>query len=198
MSPEEQRAFPIDTYLNFFKSFFILLAIGYFVGGLILKYLSSPPIYISYTVLSPCVAFIYFLFKSRRFSKKTLLINIITIGLSLFTLFTAIAIQRGFSPSIVSQSAKALHINGMYSTTILLEDIQQINVRAVPPIKKKLNGFSYKNYRKGHFITTSGDTVLLYTTSNSDSCIYIQSSLNHYYLDFNDKFLAEIQQAIKN
>ncbi len=91
----------------------------------------------------------------------------------------------------------ALHVSGMYSTTIPYGNIGQLTVeQQLPRLKLRTNGFSLGATKIGHFLTKDNQKVMLFAHSYG-CCIKIVCRNDKTYY-FNYKQTADTMKAFES
>lgn len=148
------------------------------IGGFIGIFSKLQIVYFLFLILPICFAAI--LAYSRRgnitnqkASKSTILTTIIVAIIIIATPF----IYTIKTDLEVNLSDSKIEIAGQYGQVIKIQDISEVELcQSLPEIDIKTNGFALANTCIGHFRTTEGKNVVLFTHSNN---CFIRISLNN-------------------
>ncbi len=118
----------------------------------------------------------------KKNKKAIIAILVIILIMSLPVLYTFI------SGLDVTVSDKEISIGGLYGTTIPLNEIKKMRLcSSVHDISMKTNGFALAKTRLGHFRTTKGEGIMLFTHSDSYFICIVRTNGATYYLSSKDK-----------
>jgi hypothetical protein len=128
--------------------------------------------------LYPIVAYLFFVWKSMKMdigvsaknSKGALVVLVITI------LFVVIVSWKGFKANTIEISNAEVHIGGVYSCTIPIDQISSVQLLdKLPKIKSKRNGYAMGKVQKGHFTMKDLGKATLFIQGNYYNVLFIQS-----------------------
>lgn len=208
MSEEEREQFDLNSYISYFRNFHIFLGISLFVIGSAIFYFVNSDWSGIFMGTYPILAYIYFIWKGRQFSKvndkkqtkKT------TVALSfLFVVFIAIGAMFFYSlqDNQIEISDTTIRITGAYGMDLKTNEIQSIElVNSLPEISTKTNGFALQTIKKGYFKTKNGENVKLLINSAEQPIISITTIDNQkiYYSskdNSDQKIFDQLKDEIK-
>lgn len=202
MSEAERNAFDINSYISFFRRFYIFLGVSLFVIGVILIYLINENAAIAFLVIYPIVAHFYSISKSVTYykgvnSKKSKWAYIV-LGATL--VFVVILFSTGNRESELTFDSQKIEIKGMYGEVLTPDQIKSIElVNELPEIVLRTNGFSSGTVNKGYFDTKSKENVKLIINSDQKPLILITNIKGKkIYYSAKSKPNEEIFNALKN
>lgn len=175
LSKEKQAQIDIKPLLAYFRKFHLFLGISCIVLGLILTYVFNEVVGGAFIVIYPCLAYIYFVITSTKYSeglnskrKNTVAIFILVATL----LFVVGLLGYGLKEHTISIAPDAVEIHGTYGEVLLPSEIARIElVHKLPKITFKSNGFAMGSVKKGYFKTEAGERVKLIL--NADNKPYL-------------------------
>lgn len=175
MSEAERRSFDLEGYVPFFRRFHRWLGLSFLSGALLLHYFGDVDAAGVFVGVYPILAYIYFLWASRRFYRPVKVTNDFasgdsapvatykttsTIGIWVLvgSLVLVIGLMiAGFKEDRLTIQAGSLKFSGMYGETIPLSDIQSVTLLdTLPRITMRENGFALGRASKGYFRAASG------------------------------------------
>ena len=185
MSDEpEQRALD-EVWLNKMSRYLTIANIVTLTGGLIGIIFDLQILYYVSLVL-PLILALLFVYIQRKGAKGEKKKNVAVIATLIFTiLLISLPVFYTFNSDLTD---KELTIGGLYGLDIPLQEIKEMSLcQSLPAISTKTNGFALAKTRVGHFRTTTGEDIMLFT--HSDSCFLRITRTNGvtYYLSSKDK-----------
>lgn len=116
--------------------------------------------------------------------KKTAIITILTALILLICLPVFYTVQNDLDVTI---SDDKISISGLYGQDIPLQEIKETKLcTSLPDISIKKNGFDLAKTRLGHFRTTAGEDIMLFTHSDSCYMRIVKTNGTTYYLSSKD------------
>jgi len=179
MGDEERKKVDIKAFILYFRRFHIFLGISFFILGIVLTYFINENAGGIFLAVYPILAYIYFLWTSKRYSKG-LYATMNKIGV--FMLFGVLILVIGLLGSGSKENEMIINpqfieIKGMYGEVISYDQIQSIElVPQKPIIVWKTNGFALGTIQKGYFKTDKGEIVKLMLNSDRKPLILITIS----------------------
>src|SRR5690554_5130250 len=178
LSKEKQAQFDIKPLLAYFRKFHLFLGISCIVLGLILTYVFNEVVGGAFIVIYPCLAYIYFVITSTKYSeglnskrKNTVAIFILVATL----LFVVGLLGYGLKEHTISIAPDAVEIHGTYGEVLLPSEIARIElVPELPKITFKSNGFALGKINKGYFKTEAGERVKLILNADNKPYLLIE------------------------
>lgn len=176
MSVEERKKVDISSFVPYFRKFHIFLGISFLTGGLIANFLISEVAGGIFLGTYPILAYIYFIWNSRKFSSglntSSYKVGIYVLAATL--IFVLVLFGYGFKENQLLISNDSIEFTGPYGEKLANEDIQSIElVNNLPEIKFKRNGFALGSINKGYFKTEEGVIIKLLLNSDSYPIILI-------------------------
>lgn len=221
MSEEERRGFDLEGYIPFFRRFHWFLGLSFLAGGFGLYYLVDVDVAGIFLGVYPILAYIYFLWASRRFYRtageagsagssgaiKSSIVGIwVLVGSLVFVLgIMALGYQEdrltvqtlSGNPTSSEIQEFSIRIGGMYGETIPLSDIQSIALLdTLPKITFRENGFALGRISKGYFRTADKERVKLILNARKPPYILITKTNGRkiYYSARSGSTLEQYQQ----
>ena len=194
MSEEERRGFDLKGFIPFFRRFHLWLGLSFLVIGTGLYYLVDVDAAGIFLGVYPILAYIYFLWANRRFSRSLATSANDATRLSFGTgyktgmwilvgslIFVLGLMGLGYKEDRLTVQASghaseqaSLRIAGMYGETILLSEIQRIElVDELPKITSRENGFAMGRISKGYFRSADKKRVKLILNTRTPPYILI-------------------------
>ena len=201
MTEEEQKTIDIKSFIPFFRNFHIFLGLSSLVFGLAIYYFISKDAVGVFLGIYPILAYIYFIFKSAKYSNKpqtkATKIGIVLLLGVLFFLVGMFAL--GFKEDKLIINSKAIQIEGSYSEKILPSEIESIVlVESLPKIKMKTNGFALETIKKGYFKTEAGEKVKLILNSDQKPILlFTKTDGKQIYFSSKKRSNSEIFEEVK-
>jgi len=177
MTEQERTQFDLIRFIIFFKRFHLYLGFSFFVFGLLLSYINESIAGIFIGVY-PMVAYIYFIWESKKFNvesknRKTHWLGISVLMISIVAI--VVLFVGGFRESKLTYNDTSINIDGMYGESILKSEIEKIEiVPTLPPIKIRTNGFSLGSVHKGYYQTLAGEKVKLIVNGSGNYYLCIR------------------------
>ncbi len=176
MSAEERGKFDLKNFLPFYRNFHFFLGFSFSILGICLTYLISEDAGGVFLVSYPILAYVYFIWKSRKFSypqstkgSKAAIVVLVVVLIGVLGL-----LAYGFKENQMIFNEKQIEINGMYGKTIEANEIAVIQLLdSLPKISIKTNGYALGSIRKGYFKTKGGEIVHLILNSKNKPVILI-------------------------
>lgn len=203
MSEEERQHFDIRSYLRIFRRFHIFMAISFVLFGLAFLSVMGENAAGIFLGVYPILAYLWFLVKSRQYqSSKYVASNKWAIGVLLFTLLgVLILFAYGFRDNELSLQGDQLVLSGMYGLELRKDQIESLEeIAYLPPIQKRLNGFSSGDVHRGFYRTDAGEKVRLLINSAQVPILLIRpkSRPTIYYAPANEAGPEPSWQALYN
>ena len=183
MSDEpEQRALD-EVWLNKMFRYLTIANIVTLIGGLIGIIFDLQILYYVSLVL-PLILALLFGYIQRKGAKgekkKNVIFTFLLISLPVFYTFN--------SDLEVTLTNKEMTIGGLYGLDIPLQEIKEKSLcQSLPAISTKTNGFALAKTRLGHFRTSTGEDIMLFTHSDSYFLRITRTNGVTYYLSSKDK-----------
>ncbi len=202
MTPEERAKVDAKGLVKFFNTYSRILGIVLIAVGLALYYLVGTDAAMYALMAISILGYIPLIWQSQKYykSQKSSSSKWLGVGALLTSgAFVAGLFYYGSRTNDIKSLPDRIAIDGMYGTTILRDNIQDILlVESLPAIKVRLNGYSVGNKHKGLYRTQDGERVRLITQSPDDSAIKIllKSGKSIYY-NHPDHSAAEIMRRIE-
>ena len=176
MSEEERKKVDISSFVPYFRKFHIFLGISFLIGGLIGNFLISEVAGGIFLGTYPILAYIYFIWNSRKFSRglntSSNKVGIIVLAATL--ILVLVLFGYGFKENQLLVNNDSIEFTGPYGEKIANEDIQSIElVNILPKVSFKRNGFALGSINKGYFKTDDGVIIKLLLNSDSYPIILI-------------------------
>ena len=187
MSDEpEQRALD-EAWLNKMSKYMNIANVLTLAGGLIGIIFDLLILYYISLALPLCLAVLFsYIQRKERKGEKGKTVTIITLLITILLL--CLPVFYTFNSDLdVSFSDEEMTIGGFYGLDIPLQEIKETSLcQSLPAISIKTNGFALGKTCLGHFRTTTGEDIMLFT--HSDSCFLriIRTHGEIYYLSFKD------------
>lgn len=187
LSSEEQKNFPIEEYLQFFKKFHLFLSGSLFVPGILFWYLDWVQIAGMFLSIYPLAAYLFFIVRSARYYKhasirsQPLVILIVIAAI----LFVGSIMYWGSKKDAIRVQNQTLQIEGMYSLEIPKEKIHSVElVDFLPELTMRTNGFALGQVKKGYFLSKENQTIFLLVYNNQGPFLHIENTEGeHFYID---------------
>ena len=176
MSEEDRKKVDISSFVIYYRKFHVFLSISLLIGGLITNSLISEVACGIFLGTYPILAYIYFIWNSRRFSSElntsSNKVGIIVLAATL--IFVLVLFGYGFKENQLLVNNDSIEFTGPYGEKIANEDIQSIElVNSLPKVNFKRNGFALGSMNKGYFKTDDGVIIKLLLNSDSYPIILI-------------------------
>ena len=176
MSEEDRKKVDISSFVLYYRKFHVFLGISILIGGLLANSLISDLACGIFLGTYPILAYIYFIWNSRRFSSgfntSSYKVGIIVLAFTL--IFVLILFGYGFKENQLLINNDSIEFTGPYGAKIANEDIQSIElVNSLPNIRFKRYGFALGSINKGYIKTDDGVIIKLLLNSNSYPIILI-------------------------
>ncbi len=201
MKEEDRQKFDIKSYIPYFRKFHLFLGISYLVLGLLITYLINEEVGGIFLGIYPILAYGYFMWSSRKFSKN---INTKWNKLGIYILIAALIFVIGMMYSGVKEDKLIVHpqsieFTGSYSETLNQNEIQNIAlVKALPNIVRKTHGFAVGKIRKGYFKTDQDEVIKLIINEDKGSYIlFTKTNGKKVYFSSKEKSNESILNEIK-
>ncbi|MCC5930476.1 MAG: DUF3784 domain-containing protein [Cyclobacteriaceae bacterium] len=164
MSEEEREKVNIVEVVSFLRRFHVFLGLTFLAIGLVLYYFISSDVAGFFITAYPILAYIWFIWRSRKFYKKVdsggYKAGIIVLFVTL--VFVMIIFGLGYRDNTLVLTDDGLNLTGMYGVKLKTEDLISFElVEQCPAMKSRLNGFATGNMRKGIFKSAEGERVRL-------------------------------------
>lgn len=92
----------------------------------------------------------------------------------------------------ITFSDDKMKIHGLYGVDIPLHDINEAELcQSLPQISRRTNGFALAETRLGHFRTTDGEKIMLFTHSDKFFVRITKNDETTYYLSYKEKKMTE-------
>lgn len=200
--PEQRKQ---DTiWLNTFSIYMnranIITLIGGFAG---IGFQLSTLYYLSLCLPISIAALLAYVRRHKHTAQRGKTSITIIIGFAVILLLCLPAFYTHFSDIKVSFVGDKIEISGFYGKDIPIYDIHEAAIcQSLPPISIKTNGFALGKTCLGHFRTTDGKNIILFTHSDK---IFVRITLNDgttYYLSYKDRketdrLFHQIQDKLK-
>ena len=176
MSEEDRKKVDISSFVLYYRKFHVFLGISILIGGLLANSLISDVACGIFLGTYPILAYIYFIWNSRRFSSgfNTSFYKVGIIVLAFTLIFVLILFGYGFKENQLLINNDSIEFTGPYGAKIANEDIQSIElVNSLPNIRFKRYGFALGSINKGYIKTDDGVIIKLLLNSNSYPIILI-------------------------
>ena len=191
-----------DSYQTLVTHFFKYMRIANiitFVGGGLGIICDSQIVYFLSLFLPIFCAIIYLFCKDytcKRSGRNAIIITTIAIFLCVFIPLSYFS----YSDLNLLVSENDIEIKGLYGQKISLSDIKEVSLcQSLPPISIKTNGLSFEKTNLGHFRTTDGENVMLFTYSTKCFICITRIDGTKYFLSFRTpKTTNEYFDKIKN
>lgn len=201
MKEEDRKNFDLKTYILHFRKFHLFLGISFLVFGLLITYVINEEAGGIFISIYPIVAYLYFIWSSRKFSKS---INTKWNKLGIFVLIATLIFVIGLMYSGIKEDKLIIHpqsieFTGSYSETLNPSEIQSIElVKHLPTIVRKTHGFALGKTRKGYFKTDQGDVIKLIINEDKGSYIlFTKTNGKKLYFSGKEKSNETILNEIK-
>lgn len=176
MTQESRKKVDIHSLIPYFRKFHIFLGVTFVLIGILLVWLAGEIAGGIFLAIYPVVAYMFFIWDSRRFSRELKQqwhwAAVVVLGVVLVVVSALFILALREDKLIVTKDAVILE--GSYGQEIPAGDIASIAlIRELPPIAAKTNGFALGTILKGNFRTREGDTVKLILNSDQRPCILI-------------------------
>lgn len=168
MTEQERKEFDLKSFIQAFRKFHLFLGVSLFILGTIFSLLISEAAAVFCMVVYPIMAYIWFMFVSRKYYQgKTNKWNNVGIGILVITLIGMVVLMIvSTRESKMLISPGEISISGLYGEKIKVSEIVTICMAdSLPSISMRTNGFAMGGIRKGYFKTTSGEKVKLILNS---------------------------------
>ena len=169
MSEEARKKVDIKSYIPFFRKFHICLGISFLVIGLALTYLVSENAGGIFLGVYPILAYLYFIWSSRKYSKgyESKWSRVLVIVLVATLIFVVGLFFQGFKEDQLTFDPEKVEFHGSYGEEISISEIRSVELAdQLPNIVRKTNGFALGVIRKGYFKTKEGEQVKLILNSD--------------------------------
>ena len=204
MKEGDREKFEIKDYITYFRKFHLFLGISFLLLGLLLTYLVNKEVGGFFLGVYPIIAYIYFAWSSRKYSKNTnTKYNKLGVYILIGTLIFVIgSMFFGIRENKLIVHSQSIEFTGSYGEMLNKSEIKSVElVHELPKIVLKTNGFGLGSIRKGYFKTYKGDVIKLII--NEDKASYILfTKTNGKQLYFsskeksNDSILNEIKKTL--
>lgn len=176
MSEENRKKVDIHGLIRYLRRFQTFLGVTIIVFGLALTWIFGEVAGGLFLAVYPIVAYMYFIWDSRKFSpglsRKGQWFALISLVATLA--FLGYLFVQGLGEDKLLVGDNAIILEGSYGAELQAGDIRNVSlVDNLPPIAMKSNGFALGAIRKGYFRTRDGETVKLILNSNQMPCIQI-------------------------
>lgn len=176
MSEENRKKVDIDSLIAYLRKFQVFLGLSLIVFGLALIWLFGEIAGALFLAIYPIVAYMYFIWDSRKFSRglphRWHWVSIIILVAAL--VFVGVLFASGLKEDKLLVAEDAIIVEGSYGSKLATTDIRSVVlVDSIPPIVMKSNGFAVGAIRKGYFKTRDGEVVRLILNSSQVPCILI-------------------------
>jgi hypothetical protein len=203
MSETEQKQFDIGGYIPYFRKFHIFLGVSFGVLGLLLYFLNENASGVFLGVY-PLAAYIYFVWKSTKFSKEgSTIIN--KVGIVVLTVVLSgviVLFVFGFKEDNLILHQQKIELTGSYGEVLLNSEIKSVElVNELPQITLRTNGFSLGTINKGYYKTRDGEIVKLILNANAKPIIlFTRNNGEKIYFSArsksNEVIFSEIMEAL--
>lgn len=202
LSEEERKKIDLKSFLGYFRKFHLFLGISLIIFGLFFTYVFNETIGLAFLVIYPCLAYIYFIIKSAKYSqgqtskrKHKLAIYILVATL----IFVVSVLGYGALENEISVSPDAIEIHGNYGEVLTPSEIERIAlVHELPKIRFKSNGFALGKIKKGYFKTEDGERVkLILNSENKPYLLFVKDDGNKIYYAAKSESNAKLFEIIK-
>lgn len=200
MSDEPKQRAIDEAWLNKMFRYMNIANVLTFAGGLIGIIFDLQILFIISLVLPLCLALLIgYIQRKGGKSNKTTIIAI----LSVIILICLPVVYFYATDLDITISDEKIEIHGLYGEDIPLQEIKETSLcQSLPEISIKTNGFALGNTRLGHFRTSKGENIMLFTHSDSSFIRIVRANGTAYYLSFKDKkateqLLTELQNKTK-
>lgn len=147
-----------------------------------------PTLYLLSLILPTAIAYITAdLSRSTKTDKKrkTRIVTIIKIASVLLICIPILFISR--SDLKVKFNDSGLEVSGLYGVTIPYSAIKQVSLcDSLPRLKIRTNGFALGDTRLGHFRTSDGKRITLFTHSDKECIRIVKTDGSIYYLSYKE------------
>lgn len=176
MSEQERESVDIVGYVNYFRKFYRMFSLTYFLLGVLIYYFVNVDAAGVYMVIAPLIAVLIQSVRSAKYNIQNnnksakvvgaLLVGIIVLVIGLLWL--------GYKENELLIQKDALTISGMYGETIPFSAIDSIAlVNELPEISMKSDGFALGNASKGHFKTKAGERIKLIVNKKQAPYLFV-------------------------
>ncbi len=188
MSKEPEQRTLDEAWLKEIFRYMSIANIITLMGGTISIVLDLNVSYYLFLFLPYCLALLVGCLKRKDMNgKKNNKKAIIIIFATVFTVCLPILYTYG-SDLDITISDKEISIGGLYGLAIPLNDIKETKLcSSLPNISTKTNGFALAKTRLGHFRTTNGKDIMLFTHSDTYFVRIVRANGATYYLSFKSK-----------
>lgn len=176
MSEENRKKVDIHNLIPYLRKFQVFLGTSLIVIGLLLVWLLGEVAGGIFLAVYPILAYVYFIWDSRKFSQglKHTWHWVSTISLAATLVFLGFLFFQGLREDRLVVAENLLILEGTYGGEFRARDIRNVSlVDNLPPIAMKTNGFALGAIRKGRFRTRDGEIVKLVLNSNQMPCVLI-------------------------
>ena len=176
MSVEERENVDIIGYVNYFRKFYRVFSVLYFLLGALLYFIVDVDAAGVFMVIAPLVAVFIQSIRSARYNiennnKSAKVVGSLLVGIILLVLGL---LWLGYKENELVLENNALKITGIYGETIPFNAIDSIAlVNELPEISMKSNGFALGNASKGHFTTKAGERVKLLLNKKQGPYLFV-------------------------
>ena len=164
-----------------------------FVGGIAGIMLGIQYVYIFFLVMPSFLIFPYVYSRRKIVGKnnKSRYTNILISLLVICIIFVPILFIYSSDLDVNLQNNKII-ISGIYGTEIPLNEIKDVELcKSLPKISRRTNGFSLDEVSLGHFRTSDGKKILLFTHSRAYYLHITTVDGISYYMSYKDKSVTE-------
>lgn len=106
----------------------------------------------------------------------------------LSVLFPALILIRGSREPEIEISGNSLHIKGLYSMVVPINQVSYVDtVPGLPSIKRRTNGFASSGILKGNFTDINGEKLKLFIRKDKPPYIFIKMKDQMVYLNFSER-----------
>lgn len=179
MSEQERENVDIVGYVNYFRKFYRVFSILYFLLGALLYFFVNVDVAGVFMAIAPLVAVLIQSLRSARYNiennnKSAKVVGSLLAGIILFVIGL---LWLGYKENEFVLETNALKITGIYGETIPFNAIDSVAlVNELPEISMKSNGFALGNAAKGHFTTKAGEQVKLLVNKKQAPYLFVQTT----------------------
>ena len=203
MSEPEREKVDSVSYLSTFRKFHIFLGISLLLITSVLYFFISQIAAGIFMTVYPLLAYLYFIWSSKRLIPVSGKGNKAAIATVIATLLlTAVLLTMGITEDELTYDSEKVQIQGWYGETIKYSEIATVAlVDKLPEIVLKSNGFALGKIRKGYFKTAQDEKIKLIVNADNKPIVRItkNDSTEIYYISgaqSNQKLFKGIAQNL--
>lgn len=192
MSNDKEQRARDEIWLRHLFNYMRRANIVTLIGGLIGIVCGWPSVYYISLFLPISVATLLG-FRCRYILNKKKGKNLAVIITMLVTFIMCLPVLYSYQSDLkITFSDEELKIHGIYGVDIPLHDINEVKLyQSLPQISLRTNGFALADTRLGHFRTTNGENIMLFTHSDKFFVCITQNNGIKYYLSYKEKKTTE-------